>query len=88
MTRDLNLVVDEAVRWADVAATVRSNGGPCFESLEYRDTYRDPERLGATRRACCLRSPCARPKARSPASRPTRSATGSWPPAGQSTGRN
>jgi phenylalanyl-tRNA synthetase beta chain len=46
VTRDLNLVVAEAVRWADVAATVRSHGGPLFESLEYRDTYRDPERLG------------------------------------------
>jgi phenylalanyl-tRNA synthetase beta chain len=46
VTRDLNLVVDEAVRWADVAATVREHGGPCFESLEYRDTYRDAQRLG------------------------------------------
>ena len=51
VTRDLNLVVDEAVRWADVAATVRSSGGPSFESLEYRDTYRDPERLGADKKS-------------------------------------
>lgn len=46
VTRDLNLVVAESVRWADVAATARENAGPCFESLEYRDTYRDPQRLG------------------------------------------
>jgi phenylalanyl-tRNA synthetase beta chain len=46
VTRDLNLVVAEAVRWANLAATVRQHGGPCFESLEYRDTYRDPQRLG------------------------------------------
>ena len=46
VTRDLNLVVAEAVRWADLAATVRQHGGACFESLEYRDTYRDPQRLG------------------------------------------
>ena len=46
VTRDMNLVVDEAVRWADVAATVHANGGPCLEPLEYRDTYRDPKRLG------------------------------------------
>ena len=39
-------MVAESVRWADVAATVREHGGPCFESLEYRDTYRDAERLG------------------------------------------
>jgi phenylalanyl-tRNA synthetase beta chain len=54
VTRDLNLVVHERVRWADVAATVRANGGPCFESLEYRDTYRDPERLGADKKSLLL----------------------------------
>jgi phenylalanyl-tRNA synthetase beta chain len=46
VTRDLNLVVAESVRWDDVAVTARANGGPCFESLEYRDTYRDAKRLG------------------------------------------
>lgn len=46
VTRDLNLVVDESVRWADVAATVQASGGPLFESLDYRDTYRDAKRLG------------------------------------------
>jgi phenylalanyl-tRNA synthetase beta chain len=51
VSRDLNLVVDETVRWADVAATVRGTGGPLFESLEYRDTYRDPERLGQGRKS-------------------------------------
>ena len=51
VTRDLNLVVDEAVRWADIAATVRADGGACFESLEYRDTYRDSERLGGGKKS-------------------------------------
>jgi phenylalanyl-tRNA synthetase beta chain len=46
VSRDLNLVVDEAVRWAEVAATVREHAGPSFESLAYRDTYRDQQRLG------------------------------------------
>ncbi len=46
VSRDLNLVVDEAVRWAQIAATVRGNGGPDLESLDYRDTYRDANRLG------------------------------------------
>ena len=46
VSRDLNLVVDEAVRWAQIAATVRSHGGPDLESLEYRDTYREAQRLG------------------------------------------
>jgi phenylalanyl-tRNA synthetase beta chain len=46
VTRDINLVVDEAVRWANVAATVYANGGPCLEHLQYRDTYRNPKQLG------------------------------------------
>ena len=54
VTRDLNLVVDEAVRWADVATTARASGGPCFESLEYRDTYRDPQRLGEDKKSLLL----------------------------------
>jgi phenylalanyl-tRNA synthetase beta chain len=44
--RDLNLVVAEAVRWSDVAGTVRGAAGLYLESLQYRDTYRsekDPQ---------------------------------------------
>ncbi len=51
VTRDLNLVVDESVRWADVAATVRHSGGPHFESLDYCDTYRDAQRLGSGKKS-------------------------------------
>ena len=51
VTRDLNLVVDEEVRWANVAATVRGCGETCFEELEYRDTYRDADRLGAGKKS-------------------------------------
>ncbi len=54
VTRDINLVVDEAVRWADVAATVKANGGPCLEHLEYRQTYRDPERLGEDKKSLLM----------------------------------
>ncbi len=56
----MNLVVDESVRWADVAATVREHGGPGFESLDYRDTYRDAKRLGDKKSllfSIALRSP-------------------------------
>ncbi len=52
--RDINLVVDEAVHWADVAATVHDNGGPCLEDLEYRDTYRDPKRLGEDKKSLLM----------------------------------
>ncbi|MHB9047512.1 MAG: phenylalanine--tRNA ligase subunit beta, partial [Pirellulales bacterium] len=46
VARDLNLVVDETVRWADLARTVAATGSESLESLRYKDTYRDPERLG------------------------------------------
>ena len=51
VTRDLNLVVAEAVRWADVAATARREAGACLEAIQYLDTYRDAERLGAERKS-------------------------------------
>ncbi len=54
IARDLNLVVDEAVRWADVAATVRQHGGPDLESLDYRQTYRDPQRLPPGKKSLLL----------------------------------
>jgi len=46
VSRDVNLVVDESVRWGDLASTIRAHAGALLESLVYRDTYRDPERLG------------------------------------------
>ncbi len=53
VTRDLNLVVDEAVRWADVAATVRRHGQPELEGVEnLEQPFRDPQRLARAKRAC------------------------------------
>ncbi len=46
VSRDLNLVVDERVRWAELATTVRGAAGSELERVEYRDTWRDPQRLG------------------------------------------
>ena len=54
VNRDLNLVVDETVRWAEVASTVRANCGDYFERLDYRDTYRDRERLGSDKKSLLL----------------------------------
>jgi phenylalanyl-tRNA synthetase beta chain len=45
--RDLNLIVDEAVRWADLSATARAAAGSDLERLEYLDTYRDAQKDGA-----------------------------------------
>ena len=46
VTRDLNLVVDESVRWAALSSTVREAAGDLLESLQYRETYRDPQTDG------------------------------------------
>ena len=43
--RDINLVFDESVCWADVADLVRETAGSLLERLEYRGTYRD-EKIG------------------------------------------
>jgi phenylalanyl-tRNA synthetase beta chain len=51
VNRDLNLVVDEVVRWADVEQTVRQASTPYAESLDFKDVYRDPERLGAGKKS-------------------------------------
>jgi phenylalanyl-tRNA synthetase beta chain len=45
-TRDVNLLVDDRVRWADLAATVRQSGGPLLDEMNYLETYRSKQ-LGA-----------------------------------------
>lgn len=47
ISRDLNLIVDESVRWSDLATTVRQEAGPLLESLNYQETYRNAEKDGA-----------------------------------------
>jgi phenylalanyl-tRNA synthetase beta chain len=49
--RDLNLVVDEKVRWAEVERIVRDCGGELLESIAYQETYRHAERLGAGKKS-------------------------------------
>jgi phenylalanyl-tRNA synthetase beta chain len=54
--RDLNFVVSEAVRWADLAITVRTAAGEHLEGLRYLETYRnakDPQ-LGGDRKSLLL----------------------------------
>ncbi|MBI2825792.1 MAG: phenylalanine--tRNA ligase subunit beta [Planctomycetia bacterium] len=54
VSRDLNLVVDEGVRWEAIASAVRAAGGTLLENLAYQDTYRDPHRLGAGKKSLLL----------------------------------
>lgn len=51
IARDLNIVLDEAVRWAAVERIVRAAGGATLEAVEYQDTYRNPERVGAGKKS-------------------------------------
>jgi len=44
--RDMNLIVDESVRWAALAETVRGSAGDPLESVRYQETYRDPQKDG------------------------------------------
>ncbi|MBS0211250.1 MAG: phenylalanine--tRNA ligase subunit beta [Planctomycetes bacterium] len=54
ITRDLNLVVDESIHWSDIEQTIRQHAGPLLEQIEYRDTYRDAQRLGAGKKSLLL----------------------------------
>lgn len=51
---DFNFIVGEPVQWADLSTTVRAACGEYFEQIEYRETYRDPERDGAGRKRLLL----------------------------------
>ncbi|HEX6963739.1 MAG TPA: phenylalanine--tRNA ligase subunit beta, partial [Lacipirellula sp.] len=51
VSRDVNIVVPETVHWAEVADLVRVAGGEVLEAVEYRETYRDPQRLGGGRKS-------------------------------------
>jgi phenylalanyl-tRNA synthetase beta chain len=50
VTRDLNLVVDESVSWADVEQTVRG-AAPEAEAVLFQGVYRDAERLGTGKKS-------------------------------------
>jgi phenylalanyl-tRNA synthetase beta chain len=51
VSRDVNIVVPEGTRWAEVEALARTAGGELVESIAYRETYRNAERLGADRKS-------------------------------------
>ena len=52
--RDMNFVVDESVRWADLAETVRSHAGEHLEDIAYQETYRDEKQLGSGKKSLLL----------------------------------
>ena len=48
--RDLNFVVDESVRWAQLETVANAAIGSTLKDLEYRETYRDAKRDGPNRK--------------------------------------
>jgi len=49
--RDVNLVVADAVPWADIEAAIRRVAGPLLEQCRIAQIWRDAERLGAGRKS-------------------------------------
>jgi phenylalanyl-tRNA synthetase beta chain len=52
--RDLNFIVDESLRWADMEQICRSVGGPMLQRVEYRETYRDSKKDGPGKKRILL----------------------------------
>ncbi|MBX7168653.1 MAG: phenylalanine--tRNA ligase subunit beta [Pirellulales bacterium] len=61
--RDINLELAESVRWAQLAAVVEEVCGPKLEALDYLETYRDRQRLGADRKSLVFRLTLRDPQA-------------------------
>ncbi len=47
IARDLNLIVDEAVRWSQLSASVKGAAGERLQAVNYLDTYRATDKDGA-----------------------------------------
>ncbi len=54
ITRDFNFVVDESVRWGDLAGTVRQASGTLLESIRYKETFRNSEKDGPHKKRILL----------------------------------
>jgi len=42
----VNIVVPESVHWSEVEALVREAGGELVEAVAYKETYRNPDKIG------------------------------------------
>ncbi|MCC6507742.1 MAG: phenylalanine--tRNA ligase subunit beta [Pirellulaceae bacterium] len=54
ITRDLNFVLDESLRWAQLESMCRTSGGALLQQVEYRETYRDEKKDGAGKKRVLL----------------------------------
>ncbi len=51
VARDINLVLDESVPWANVEAAIRGAAGDLLERVSVGEVWRDADRLGAGRKS-------------------------------------
>ncbi|WP_254510586.1 phenylalanine--tRNA ligase subunit beta [Anatilimnocola floriformis] len=54
IARDLNLVVDEGIRWSQISASVKGAAGERLQAVSYLDTYRAPDKDGAGKKRLLL----------------------------------
>ena len=54
ITRDFNFIVDESVRWGDLAESVREASGDLLESIRYKETFRNVEKDGENKKRVLL----------------------------------
>lgn len=61
--RDLNLIVDESVRWASLERAVRAAVGTELAAVNYKETYRNPAKDGPGRKRILLAVELQKPDA-------------------------
>ena len=54
IARDLNFIVDEALRWSELETACRAAGGEFLKSVSYCETYRDPAKDGVNKKRTLL----------------------------------
>ena len=54
IARDLNIVVDESVSWAQIESVVAQSAGTELQTVKYLETYRDPNQDGEHRKRILL----------------------------------
>lgn len=54
INRDFNFIVEESVRWGDLAQSVRESSGDLLESIRYKETFRNVKKDGEGKKRVLL----------------------------------
>lgn len=54
VSRDFNFIVENSVNWDALEKTVRQQGGPLLESVDFREVFRDEAKDGKTKKRMLL----------------------------------